>query len=461
MDWNLSSIIVLLGFFGLGFFALVQNRPLLLLCSIPFALALNGFVYFFITIWFPIKIISIFSLFMVINNLSWMKRASTSLIVALWCLLFWLICCLIFGYIVEPPFKFGGGTFAAQSTTFRPAVQFVSYITTLSLVPLVFLALRNVISFEKFIACYAIAGLIAVGGALVELLFHIIGLEFMPILRAIGDNHQFAGFGIDNSYVYRLHSFAGEPKKLGVFLLPLLVLSLMYTVVLNKGNRPWWSKWQFIVTLFIVLITTFATSAFIGLALSTIPIVFMVLKQSGIYKMLRLAAPIIVGALGLYVALPTLSEGEFSVTELIYHRSIDRIETTYEERHETEALTYLFKDNLELSASGVGLGMYMYHLAGIAKGNVSDTIDSGWIILLLDFGLIGTILLTLIIITTSLQAYGSIQKRQDFNGYISISLVTMASATFINIGAGALPMVILWVAILAALIRINGFKNSN
>ena len=454
MNWYLLSYAVLTIFAMAGALAAFARRPDWLLALAVVAPAFGGFnVYALGTVWFPIKVVTawclVFLLGVLISTPSKIQWPGKSL----WTVLMIYIClATIVGYIVVPPLAEGTPT-GLQSLAMRPAVQAFTYVSLAALVPIAILAVKSHAAAISFWNIYALAAVFSSFVGLTQIIMLSMGVPFMPILRMHGDHSLAATFSHGGEVVYRLYGFAGEPKALAAFMLPITLASALASCE-ERAVRPWWGAPHFVCLFMAVTILTFSTAAFIGLAIAVVILVVFVHRLQRYRR--RFAQMLLIAALslGAIQLLGQNSGGQFDLMGLIEDRSVVRVQDQWLDRPEAAALNYLVFDRPDLSLFGVGLGMFNFHVPGLFWSRGTEPIDSGWIVSLMDLGLVGTILLAIIIIRSIVSLFLTANFAPRHWGLVVLACAgAMIAAASMHSGWGVFGYLMLYLGIAEAVLR--------
>ncbi len=383
-------------FFFLAAYACMRRKPDLLLALSLTALGFGNFwVVFLGSICLPHKIVGLWSLAYVLLQAQTWSRPLTGakrhqlIIIFLW---FLLACLLAYSLPLPPAAVNSSGT---QGASFRPLVQLVGYMSALSLVPLSFAAARVPGGMTRVLGIYAAAVLVVCIIAVYQYIVLKMGLPFMPIYRPDGGHSELAAFGIGGEVVARLYSVAGEPKQLGVFLTPFVVMGISLSFESRRRWPLWWNRRSVFALAAIVDVLTYSTAVLLALGIATLLAVFWNLRG---YIRALASVLALVGMTGAMALSPDKARAPVKQTtgldEVFYTRTIGRLQVEGANRPEAQVLRKLTIDFPEYFPIGFGLGMAAYYIEGfyLGEGGV-EPIDLGWITLLTDFGAIGVALI--------------------------------------------------------------------
>jgi hypothetical protein len=155
------------------------------------------------------------------------------------------------------------------------------------------------------------------------------------------------------------------------------------------------------------------------------------------------------------IAVQTLQEN-FAFSKIFYERSIGRLDQELEDRKETKGLKLIFQDKVIALPLGVGPGMYNFHIPEMHFGRGVNQINSGWVVLLLDTGLIGVSLFLFWlfnIIHRSFQVTLFWIKQGEWNSvyYLPSAIAGLLGAIFCHLGIGAFESIILFAGLTEAI----------
>lgn len=459
MNYELICKAVLVLFAMIGVWAVVKGRPDWLLWQYVLGLTLAGFNWYMGTLVTPNKITMGFALvYLLFKYDTWMTLLRTTRNSHFILCFVALIASLVAAYLIEPTDQLIESS-GFQGTALRPLVQLYAYLTTIALFPLTLLALNTVNRLQRFCSWFVGVGLFASLVGLYHLIMIHAGREFMPILRWNAAHSQAAAFVADGVLVQRIYGFAGEPKQLAVYLMPALFLVLAGRVTqVAGGPSPWWSSWWVMAVLGVALVFCFSTAAFIAL-----PIGFFILgrvvalrglKALGFLSITLLLLFLMIQGVARFASVGTrqaiLSGTGFG--KVLYERVIGRLSEEGDRRYEMEAWEFLTRRKPEGFLAGLGPGMYVFHLQKTWDKGV-EPIDSGWVVLVLDTGLLGLSLFGVWLYTSWNRTKNSLKSNVD-SGRTQVraaQVVCMAglvASCCANLGIPALPFVVLFCSVL-------------
>jgi hypothetical protein len=453
MVWETIAHLVVLAFAGAGLISTLRGRADELLLQMVVALALGGFnVYALGTVWFPTKIVMSWALLLVLWRLLTNRHTEplSRPWFALWLLLtYWVLVAGLLGFVIDAPLAHDLGS-GLRSVRMRPIVQTYTYLSMLALTPLAVMALRTEADLRRFWNTYAITAAASCGVALLQWLMLRAGLPFMPILRMTDHHSAVAAFQDAGTVVDRLYAFAGEPKALALFLLP-ISLAAMSTMLQPQPVRPWWGHPVAATAFTLVTILTYSSAALIGLAVGALLLLILIPWLAVRLERALVIALISIIGLSLVMAVLKIFHVDLHIADLLYSRTVVRLDRELGERPEIAALRYLFTDRPELAPVGLGLGMFIYHIPGLLWGEGTSVIQSGWVTSLVDLGITGTMLVLIFcasaIVSAALVVPGLPASRQ---GFATAAIAALIGAATMNLGWGVFMLLTLFVGVLRA-----------
>lgn len=263
---------------------------------------------------------------------------------------------------------------------------------------------------------YCLAVEVAIVFGIIHFLCMKAGIEFMPILRQDGSFNEEAAFAsATGERILRIYGVSGEPKSLAFLVLPYLIASL---IMFSQGIYRRNSQKYHLVMLFagiMVLIYTFSSAALITFAVG-VPVIMWFLPLKHLVSKLIPAGVIAILAFGLWSAWddidtdPTFQTEKQGFIGLLYDRSFGRAQEEMEgDRQERVILDHFIGDPNPLSrVIGYGTAQYTFHIPGQTIGNALIPVQSGFVLSLCDFGLLGIalyIILTSIVVKTVIRSY--------------------------------------------------------
>lgn len=417
----------------------------------------NFWVYGFGTVLSPVKIVGLWSLIYGVSaSNSWARRFTGTKRGIFMLLLFWFVVACLLGYALPVPAAVAN-SWGVQGVALRPLSQLVTYSAALSFVPLAFAASRIQGAWLRVMGIYSIA--VAFDCIVASYQFYALkmGLYFMPIYRAIGGSNDVAAFSAGEDVVYRLYAFAQEPKQLGMFLTPFVIMGIILSLERNDRLQVWWNKRYLFAFVALIDILTYSTAVLLALGIATIFAVSWSLR--GYIRTLAfiLTLTLIAGFMATPSEKASRSAAEYSggIGELLYSRSVGRIQEEASERMESKALRLVTVEHPENFFVGVGLGMYVYLIEGAFFGNGVEPINSGWVTLLMDVGAIGVFLVILAISTAAIPALRAARVCSPRDSLILRGIVAaLMGSCALDLGTAAFVAMMMWLGVTLAA---NGF----
>lgn len=346
---------------------------------------LNAFTALAGTLWFPYKVV-MFST----TLFAYGRFAGYNVSNLLKPYFYLIVLSVMVAWVTAP--NVPGITFL-QGPTMRPIVQSYTYVSMALLVPFIVLIINTRYRLQWSLKIYFLLSEIIIGIGLLHFIFITLGLSFIPILRPGGVASEIAAFGMDGTVVNRIYGLSGEPKTLATFILPYIFISF-YNYIERNYNRSKLYHLIALVASFIVMIYTFSSailiSASIGLVL--IPVLFSHRFGSRVVQY-----SFIIGIVGYvlfqsgdsFTGRTSNEDKNLNMLDVLYERSFGRVEDESKERYESVALNYMYQEAPGYLITGFGLGMYNYHLPLPKHGRGVEPIDSGWVVILMDLGILG------------------------------------------------------------------------
>ena len=357
-----------------------------------FGMTFNTCYQYAFTIWLPVKVITlgmIFCLFIERN-----KRYSSSFRTIYPFASFFIIAILLSDFIgVCTP-----GSYAPQIN--RYVRMFNSNYTYLTAIALLFFGLTLNRGFVKrLFPTYCLAVEIAILFGLIHFTCLKLGIGFMPILRQTGAVNIEALAQMGNNAVARIYGVSGEPKNLGFLICPYILVSI---IMLWQGVYRINKKYHIITLLsgIFVLINTYSSSALINFFLM-VPIIMLLLPlpKSSYYKVLTIMVSICIIICGWILIDETRlyrhQVNDNNYIELLYNRTFERAQNEMEnDRQENVIIEHFSKEeNIIHTLFGWGIAQYTFHVPGQTIGKGLIPVQSGLVLTLVDFGIVGIVLI--------------------------------------------------------------------
>lgn len=433
----------------LSVWAVLKRRPALLALLLLVGLGLGNFGHYAAgTIWFPAKITTYVSLvYVAAVDLRWVTALKRGPGVLWWAVAGSVWLAVVAAVVIGPGDAGAGG--GLQGAVLRPIVQGVSYAAFLALLPLGWLVLQERSSIDRLMHGYFGAVAVVTGIAVVQFFVVRAGGTFLPILRP-GTSHvsEVAAFSVGGAQIPRLYSVAGEPKALAIFLLPALFGQISLLGTRRSEGRPWWARPAFAVLVGVVFLLTFSTAALIAFVLGTALLVLFVfpgvraspLRTAG-FGAVILAASLLVVPASTGGGAASLGEEDL-VARTLEARTVGQIDRV--QRRELAGLRYVWEERPEALWFGLGPGMYNFHLPDLVHSQGVEPYDSGWVVLLLDLGLVGLSLFAALIAWLLARAVSLLRRRDRARlGFTALAVGGLVGGSVLHLGTGALDVTML------------------
>ena len=381
MIWLVVRYLIFALFVIAGIYCIIRRKyhllVLLYFLSFPFQ---NCAAYIAITTWNPYKIISVCMFLCLVFYHK--PRQQSSIIRNYGITIISIVCFTALLGLTYLPNKL------SASGISRVISQSFTYC--LGIIPLlfmVFLSKEQLIKSLRYYE-YALYTLIALG--FIHFAFLKAGIPFAPIIRDFGTTNYWAIAKFGGENVDRIYGLCGEPKNMGLYVTPYVVWKIVQLFL-----EP--SKWvkvsiSLAVALFIFFYT-YSSTAYIAFV-AAIPLALVIVTRIrsnfivniGVY----LFVITVLGAfwyinLGNTIKLP---ESQFvkSFTERSFERAENELE---DERTEVRVLRDFQNAPVVEKITGYGPGLYVYHTAGLTFGRGYNPMQSGIVLNLVDFGVLG------------------------------------------------------------------------
>ncbi|MCA9235968.1 MAG: hypothetical protein KDA44_10885 [Planctomycetales bacterium] len=446
----LLAQIVNMAFFLTSMYAVVARKARLLISLLIWGMAFGNFcAYAGGLLWVPVKIVLIgVSLYCLVWSSTFardLKRFVPIFTGAAVILLFSLTAM----FLLPPEVSVA----ASGGQAFRPILHTYHYLSYLAVLPVCLAAFPNARSIALFLNQYLLACAFSSVVALGQLAAYALGLPFLPILRIGGRTSTVAAFSSDaGSKVLRLYALAGEPKQLAILLCP----AVLACIVLAATGTPAERKRMRLLLVLIapVFLMTFSTGAVFAALIAVAALAMMVGA-----RMSKVATSIVLGlgvvAVVTALIVPFLMTSQVDFFDLLHERTVGRIMAERHERFELMILSFLWEEKPAGLVAGLGPGMYAYHIPGVFGfgGMGVAQINSGWIQLIVDLGLIGT--LSIVFAIAHLLSVSAAQLRAQTAGgergrAIHACLIAgLIAAACVNLGTFSLYSLALWFGVLS------------
>lgn len=394
MIWFLLQRVGFFAFLFLTIYFVYKKKYESLLALYFFGMTFHTCYYYAFTIWFPTKIIALGLVCCLIFE---HKKRQSPAIKLISLLASFFICTILLSDLVGICFP---GVFASQINRFTR--MFNSNYTYLTTTALLFVGLIMKHGFvQRVFPAYCTAVEIAIAFGLIHFVCLKLGISFMPILRQDGSVNLEAIATMGGQMFSRVYGVSGEPKNLGFLICPYLLVSLvMFGQGVYRINRSY-HIWALFAGIF-VLINTYSTAALINFFIA-VPLIALLLpfpkltyKAAAIISVLCVAASIwfLVNETNCYRA----ETNEISYATILYERTFERAQDEMENgRQESVILEYFASENNVIhNLFGWGVAQYTFHVPGQSIGNSLIPVQSGLVLTLADFGLMGIMFILLL-----------------------------------------------------------------
>ncbi len=435
MDYHKLSEYIIILFLVLSLFYTITKRYHLLLILFVLGIGVGGFSIYWGTVWAPYKIVSIFILLVVLYNWRTSKKNKYfKILIALFI--------LSFSIALYTSTKFENPDMPLLQQSFlRPFVQLFTYVSIASLIPFSFMAIKSTKELENFLKRYYLIVEFVMLFAVLQYITYKLGYDFMPILRPNVVDSPTAAFDYGGQLVTRLYGVTGEPKALSAFIFPYFFI-LLYTFFQGKYNKNYFYHLISILISLFIVINAFSSAVLISLAVGLIlsSIIWFKSNLGFFIPLILLSIVIQVINPSTYSLVKGTNASSTSLSDYIYFRTIDRLDQVGEKRIDYVAIKYLFEDKPEATFTGFGMGMYPYYLNLGGEYGI-EPIDSNWVVILLDFGIIGIfVFLYFLYKVFRLLKYKAFNRSVNYNTY----LIALLSAYVLGMGVGSYLYIILF-----------------
>ena len=425
MSWLLFQEIGFYVFVFLTLYFVAKKQYVNLLVLHFWALAFATCFKFAITIWTPDKIVDLGIIFCIIIRRN--KRKSRAIIYLKTLLILYIVLLFIgnINALVSVP-KYN----LAINPNQRLLLQDIAYIVALAL--LFFGRILPVDFVEEFYKKYCTA--IEIGAIIPGLIHYVcnrIGIPFMPIMRTGGAynlaDSVIAQFG--DGIVTRVYGFAGEPKGLAFLLVPYLAIVLV-CLIRREKHRKTWKTLLFTLLGFFVLFQTYSSSALITFILLS---PFMLFFCSNRRSRVAIGVVLISVFIMTGVLIRDVITGQNRVTQFVenmYGRTFDRGIIEMEEgRQESIIMDTYWESGFKVWILGWGLGQYTFNVRNmINEDNQLIPVQSGIVLTLSDFGVLGI----LVLIYVAIVVLGLLKNTRRLMTPLPLAMAMAALSKFIE-----------------------------
>lgn len=390
MIWFLLQKVGFYIFFILTIYFVYKRKYESLLALYFFGMTFATCYQYAFTIWFPTKIIA---MGMVLCLFLERNKRYTQAYKVIYPLASLLIIVILLSDIIGVCFQ---GAYAPQIN--RYIRMFNSNYTYLTTIALLFFGLIMERGFVKrLFPAYCWAVEIAIAFGLIHFVCLKLGISFMPILRQDGSVNLEALTIMGGQMFSRIYGVSGEPKSLGFLICPYLLVSV---VMLGQGVYRI-NKRYHLLALFagiFVLINTYSSAALINFFIALPLIMFLLPFPKLTYKAAAIITTLCAAACVWYLANETNSSrvrsSEDSYITLLYERTFGRAQDEMENGRQESVILEHFanEDNIVHNLFGWGVAQYTFYVPGQASGTNLIPVQSGLVLTLVDFGIVGIVL---------------------------------------------------------------------
>lgn len=391
MIWFLLQRVGFFIFLFLTIYLVYKKKHESLLVLYFFGMTFATCYQYVFTILFPVKIIALGMIFCLLSESTKRNSMVIRLISPVSAL---FVVTILLSDIIGISFP---GAYAPQINRYvRMFNANYTYLTTLGLLFFGLILERGFV--KRLFPAYCLAVEIAIAFGLIHFVCLKLGIEFMPILRQDGTVNMEAVAQMGGHAVQRIYGVSGEPKNLGFLICPyLLALIIMLGRGMYRINKTY-HQIALAAGLF-VLINTFSSSALINFMLA-LPLIMMLLPFLRIsYKAGIIILIICIGgclwSLMNETNLYQPKSGESSYITQMYDRTFGRAQNEMEnDRQESIILEHFASESKIINTLfGWGVSQYTFHVPGQTVGRGFIPVQSGLVLTLVDFGIIGIILM--------------------------------------------------------------------
>lgn len=390
MIWFLLQKVGFYIFVGLTIYFVSKRQTLNLLKLYFWGMTFATCYQFAITIWVPTKVIVLGMMLCLMMYGSEKRESEVTAIVRP--LMSFFVIILILGDVLAFVIP---GDYAQHISKFSRLFNTnYTYITSFALL---FYGCMMPSGFvRKAYPSYCFAMEVAIAFGLLHYICLKAGIEFMPILRQNGSVNLEALAEVGGEIVSRIYGVSGEPKSLGFLICPyVLVLIVMFGQGHFRFNNKKYHLFVILIGIF-VMINTYSSAVIMNFAIA-VPLIFLFLPTGDLIRMIApyaICIIIIWGGYSMLASSPAQETNDQNFIEALYDRSFGRAQNEMEgDRQERVILDYYFADPDILSkVVGYGPAQYTFHIPGQTIGNALIPVQSGLVLTLVDFGVIGIVI---------------------------------------------------------------------
>jgi hypothetical protein len=271
---------------------------------------------------------------------------------------------------------------------FRPIVQIASLCLRASAFVAIQMWASDDASWARICKATLFASTLVAGYGVYQIIGYYDGWPIMAIHRAQADlSGGYAFFALGSLKIFRVGSFAGEPKVAAEFLMPSIILIIFARSTAIVRLRSWLTSTPILVLHVVVFILTFATSSLFGIFLSLPMLAYLLWGLPGRLRIDRLFVALVFLCIAMG-ALITMGGGQEVASEIFRARTTDRVETT--NTPERAAYDYLV-DHPSALVTGIGWGNASFYLRPYFDPEyyrpLTVSLNSGYLQILLEGGL--------------------------------------------------------------------------
>ena len=393
MLWLLFRYSVFAFFVLMAFWLTAKHKHLELLCLYLWAIGFaNCFVYLG-TIWNPAKMVSLFMIWCILTHEKQRPPENKGLYNSFFSL---YVVVVLMSNVVAMLTERDLLLVEDSSPIARVLLQDFSYLTMG-----VLLFYGNLLDYRfapKVYKSYCTAVEVSIIIGLVHLVFNALGFTFMPIMRisqsALFDAADSVKAHFGEQTMLRVYAFAGEPKGLGFYLVPYLLMSIA-ALVQGKHRGTLARHVTFLLLGSFVLLNTFSSSAIIAFFLSLPFVLFFANRGFAKKALIGLAviAAISVPFVLRHATLPMKDEG-IGFGQALFDRTFKRgVDELSSGRQEVNIMETYMEGNFSQLLFGWGIGQYSFHVEkSFTENGDLRTVQSGIVHAVADFGIMGLVL---------------------------------------------------------------------
>ena len=393
MFWILFRYTVFAIFVLLAFWYTARHKHLELLCLYLWAVGFANCFVFLGTIWNPAKVVSLFMIWCLLAHEKKRPPEKKGLYQSFFSL---YVVVVLMANIVAILSEKNLMLMEGSSPMGRLLLQDFSYLTMGVLLFYGNLLEGNYAPRVYRSYCAAVELSIVIG--LVHLVFNALGLTFMPIMRisqsALFDAADSVKAHFGEQTMLRVYAFAGEPKGLGFYLVPYLIMSVV-ALVNGKARISMARHITFLVLGCFVLLNTFSSSAIIAFLLS-LPFVLVYVDRKLARKALIVLGVVLLAASPVLLkrAMRPLGDDGIGFAQALYDRTFKRgVDELSSGRQEVNIMETYMEGNFSQLVFGWGMGQYSFHVEkSFTENGDLRTVQSGIVHAIADFGIMGLVL---------------------------------------------------------------------